>query len=252
MFARSFAAARSRAQAVSARAALFEGCVAAQARGFAAPGRDEANMNELYMRAVEPKPPERTRPSPADISRGHHLSLLATKLLWKRNRVQMRDLNRKTKLKWAAIGALPTEELRREALVIDPYIPFNVRIARVTPPLSGFHSPEEKERERLAAEAAAAHVAKQQAAAGGAGGAAGEAGATEGGVAVEQVEAAAGGAAAGAKGGKAGKKGKSGNRDKRGSIYRDADIIDMSALYMTPLPSSLPGAPPAAPSGKKK
>ncbi len=51
-----------------------------------------------------------------------------------------RDLQRKIRLKWAAIHALPTVELRREALVIDPYVPLRTRVPTQTPPLKGFHS----------------------------------------------------------------------------------------------------------------
>lgn len=51
-----------------------------------------------------------------------------------------RDLQRKLKLKWAAIAALPTKELKLEALTIDPYVPLWYRIPAVTPPLKGFHA----------------------------------------------------------------------------------------------------------------
>lgn len=103
----------------------------------------------------------RQRPTPEEVSEGYKLARTATKLMFKRHYVMNRDLTRKAKLKWAAISALPTEEMQRDALLIDPYIPFNVRVARITPPLSGFHTPEEKERERLIADAAAAAGTKQ-------------------------------------------------------------------------------------------
>lgn len=95
------------------------------------------------------------------------IATLYSKLRMRRSVVMGRDLNRKAKLKWAAIYALPTEQRRREALVVDPYVPLDLRVPRVTPPLAGFHGPEEIERERVAAEAArkAAEAAARLAAA---------------------------------------------------------------------------------------
>ena len=52
--------------------------------------------------------------------------------------MQMKDLTRKLQLKWAAIYALPTPELRAEALFVDPYVPLDLRLATDTPPLLGF------------------------------------------------------------------------------------------------------------------
>ncbi len=96
--------------------------------------------------------------SPADAQRYEASAKLYTKLMWRRERVFKRDLSRKLALKWAALHALPTEDLRREALVIDPFVPAHIRHALQTPPLAGFHGAEDAEREaaRVAQEAAAA------------------------------------------------------------------------------------------------
>ena len=61
-----------------------------------------------------------------------------TKLMWKRDRLKNKDLNRKIKLKWAAIYALPNDEAKKAALIIDPYVPLDYRYATETPPLMGF------------------------------------------------------------------------------------------------------------------
>ena len=60
--------------------------------------------------------------------------------MWKRHHVQSRDLQRKLRLKWAAINVLPTAELRREALVVDPFAPLWTRVPTLSPPLKGFHT----------------------------------------------------------------------------------------------------------------
>ena len=78
---------------------------------------------------------------PEEVARGRALYRTYVKLLWKRHIVQSRDLNRKLRLKWAAIAALPTPELRQEALVVDARIPLRLRVATITPPLHGFHVP---------------------------------------------------------------------------------------------------------------
>jgi hypothetical protein len=78
--------------------------------------------------------------SEADKSKGRDLVNVYTKLMWKRHHVMNRDLQRKLRLKWAAIHALPTAELRRDALFVDPYVPLRIRVPTQTPPLAGFHS----------------------------------------------------------------------------------------------------------------
>jgi hypothetical protein len=62
-----------------------------------------------------------------------------TKLMWKRHHVRNRDLQRKLMLKWAAISALPSVEMKKEALVIDPFVPMWSRVPAATPPVKGFH-----------------------------------------------------------------------------------------------------------------
>lgn len=143
-------------------------------------------MTELFMRAVEPKaqakcvgsllalhcltssheltrahahpPPLRVR-FPADVlARDEAIAKTYTRLMWRRAHVSGRDLNRKLRLKWAAIHALPTHERRVEALVVDPFVPFQLRVPTFTPPLAGFHGAEERERAAAAAAAAAAEA----------------------------------------------------------------------------------------------
>lgn len=83
--------------------------------------------------------------------------------MWKRHHVYNRDLQRKLLLKWAAIYALPSVELRREALVIDPVVPLWTRVPTHTPPLKGFHTEQRAiggdEEDEDAATAAAAKTA---------------------------------------------------------------------------------------------
>ena len=93
-------------------------------------------------------------------------AILFTKLRWKREIVQGKDFSRKVKLKWAAIQTLPTEALRREALVTDPYVPFELHVPKLTPPLLGFKGlaqQDEEEIEAAALEAAKAAVAASKA-----------------------------------------------------------------------------------------
>jgi hypothetical protein len=100
-------------------------------------GRSEAAQNDLYMRALEPKPPAKPVMAPAAAAAAHKVAAVYTKMMWKRDKVLSKDLNRKLLLKWAAVWALPTDELRREALVVDPFVP-GLRVPRQTPPLAGF------------------------------------------------------------------------------------------------------------------
>lgn len=94
---------------------------------------------DLYMRAVEPKPTPLEPLSEEEKAKGRVIANLYVKMMWKRHHVRNRDLQRKIRLKWAAIHALPTVELRREALFVDPYVPLRTRIPTLTPPLKGFH-----------------------------------------------------------------------------------------------------------------
>ena len=80
--------------------------------------------------------------SDAEKAKGAAIYNTYVKLRWKRQRVMARDLQRKIKLKWAAIAALPTPELQREALEVNPMVPLRLRLATITPPLKGFqHEP---------------------------------------------------------------------------------------------------------------
>jgi hypothetical protein len=99
---------------------------------------NSATLTELYMRALEPKPPQHVPMPQAEKKQGRELAKLYTQGLWRRRRMQMKDLTRKLQLKWAAIYALPTPELRAEALFVDPYVPLDLRLATDTPPLLGF------------------------------------------------------------------------------------------------------------------
>lgn len=110
----------------------------------------ESSMNELWMRALEPKPPAKPKMSAADKAKNRKLAVLYTKLMWKREYILKKDLNRKMLLKWAALYALPTDELKREALVVDAWMP-TLKIPRMTPPLAGFQGPEARAEEEAAA-----------------------------------------------------------------------------------------------------
>ncbi len=60
--------------------------------------------------------------------------------MWLRHRAQRHDANVKIRRRLAAIYALPTPELRQEALTVtDLYFPMHSRLATRTPPSSGFH-----------------------------------------------------------------------------------------------------------------
>jgi hypothetical protein len=105
-----------------------------------------AHPRALPLTATAPRParplftppPCSERLSDAEKARGAGLYNTYVKLLWKRQHVMSRDLQRKIKLKWAAIAALPTPELRVEALAVDPFVPLRLRLQTITPPLKGF------------------------------------------------------------------------------------------------------------------
>lgn len=127
-----------RALAHAPFAAVRRPCAGMRAQSSsAAQGRSEATQNDLYMRALEPKPPAKPVMAPAAAAAAHKVAAVYTKMMWKRDKVLSKDLNRKLLLKWAAVYALPTDELRREALVVDPFVP-GLRVPRQTPPLAGF------------------------------------------------------------------------------------------------------------------
>jgi len=118
------------------------------------PARSEAALLDLYALAVEPRaPPAPPPPAPAELARWRSMSSLYVKLMWRRNYVLSRDWNRKARLKWAALHALPTEALRRDALRVDPHVPLELYLPLETPPLAGFHGPEDAARERARVEA---------------------------------------------------------------------------------------------------
>lgn len=103
-----------------------------------------ASLLLLTVHEFPYRPPHdcRTPPSDAEKAKGSALYSTYVKLKWKRERIMARDLQRKIALKWAAIAALPTQELKLEALEVDPFIPLRLRPATITPPLKGFqHDP---------------------------------------------------------------------------------------------------------------
>jgi len=104
---------------------------------------NSATLTELYMRALEPKPPQFVPMPQAEREKGKELAKAYTQGLWRRRRMLMKDLTRKLQLKWAAIYALPTAELREEALFVDPYVPLDLRLSTDTPPLLGFSDGQE-------------------------------------------------------------------------------------------------------------
>jgi hypothetical protein len=136
---------------------LAVGAKSKGAPAAASPARSEAALLDLYAQAIEPRlPPPPPPPSEAQLAEWNHIAKKYVKLMWKRTRVLHRDGNRKARLKWAALHALPTEELRRDALFVDPYVPLELYLPLDTPPLAGFHGPEDAARERARAEAARA------------------------------------------------------------------------------------------------
>lgn len=94
--------------------------------------------------------------------KGEELAKTYTRLMWKRNRVTQKDFARKLKLKWAAIYALPTEELRKQALFFDPYVPLNYRMPTATPPLAGFSGAPEETAKQAASSSASSSAAGQK------------------------------------------------------------------------------------------
>lgn len=119
-------------------------------------------MQELYMRAVEPPPKVLPKPTPEELATWGPLSKLYVKLMWRRERVRSRDWHRKAQLKWAALHALPTPELRREALGVGAPVPLGLFLPQTTPPSTGFHGPEEAARERARQELAARERAREE------------------------------------------------------------------------------------------
>lgn len=157
-----------------------------RSRGHARPLLTNSSLRHCPPQPSNPSPlhckPHRTRALPLALSAylspalcspplsdeekamGRALHSTYVKMMWKRHHVQGRDLQRKLKLKWAAIHALPTPELRREALVIDPFVPSWTRVPTHTPPLKGFHTEQraiggDEEADEEAARQAAAKAA---------------------------------------------------------------------------------------------
>lgn len=100
--------------------------------------KTEAGLQELYMRALEPRPVSLPAVPAEELARRRTLAVAYTQHKWRRRLVRDRDLARKLALKWAAFHCLPTLERKREALVICPYVPLHRRMPSATPPLYGF------------------------------------------------------------------------------------------------------------------
>lgn len=132
------------------------------ATAAAAPGSSDGKMTELYMRAVEPPPRKVPPPTAEEVAAWGEVSRRYVRLMWRRDRVQSRDLHRKVQLKWAALHALPTAELRRDALGVTGHVPLELRIAQLTPPSTGFHGPEEAAKERARQAVAAREAARAE------------------------------------------------------------------------------------------
>jgi len=128
--------------------------------GGPGPAKNATNssaLNELYMRALEPRPPAHVPVSAAERAAGRRAHAAYAQGLWRRHRAQMKDLQRKLALKWSAVHALPSRALQLEALFVDPYVPLDLRLATDTPPLLGFPGGQ------LAEEGGAAAAAKDAA-----------------------------------------------------------------------------------------
>lgn len=66
-----------------------------------------------------------------------------SKMMCERNNRRMSDLQQKVALKWAAVEALPTPELRFAAEVVDstPFPPYR-QVSTWSPPIAGFDKTE--------------------------------------------------------------------------------------------------------------
>jgi hypothetical protein len=157
--------ARCLCRAAGARAPLLP---ARSSRAFAAAPagsashKGEGALTDLYMRAVEPPPRKVPAPTPQELAAWGELSRRYVKLMWRRERVRSRDLDRKLQLKWAALHALPSEALRREALGVTGHVPMELCLPQHTPPSTGFHGPEEAAKERARQEVAARERARAE------------------------------------------------------------------------------------------
>lgn len=78
--------------------------------------------------------------SEEDRAKGEALAKTYTRAMWKRENEQRKDLNHKLNAKMCAIWALPTDELRTEALLVtDPTYRLDMRLPTLTPPMRGWH-----------------------------------------------------------------------------------------------------------------
>lgn len=103
-------------------------------------GNTTDKLNELYLTCLEPPARPVDPLSAEELERGRLLARRYTIGLMRRHKIQEKDLQQKIRHKWRAIHALPTLELRKEALTVtDPCVPLDRPLAAFTPPLRGFH-----------------------------------------------------------------------------------------------------------------
>jgi hypothetical protein len=149
-------------RAPSARALATAPASTSSSSSSSASQKGEGGLTDLYMRAVEPPPRKVPPPTPEEAAAWGALSRRYVQLMWRRERVRARDLHRKVQLKWAALHALPSEALRREALGVTGHVPMELCLPQHTPPSTGFHGPEEAAKERARQEVAARERARAE------------------------------------------------------------------------------------------
>ena len=106
-----------------------------QAKQSADTGGAKQAMYDRIVKALEARPPPRPNHPPEVLAERKKIVDLYHKMRQKEHNAFMKDLGHNGKLKWAAVDALPSEELREEALTIDerPF-PAHRRIFTWTPP----------------------------------------------------------------------------------------------------------------------
>jgi hypothetical protein len=105
-------------------------------------GGDETALRDLYMKCLEPAPKPKWVPTEEWQAKAEVAVKEYTRRMWQRRVHLDKDANRKIKLKWAAIAALPTPELQRAALTIDETdtgVPLERHAMTDTPPHRGWN-----------------------------------------------------------------------------------------------------------------
>jgi hypothetical protein len=100
---------------------------------------ETGRMMEIFSKCLEPPPFEVPKLTPEEAEAGSSLARTYAAQLWRRHNEQHKDLQFKIRARMMAVWALPTEELRREALLVtDVLYPAHARRAEIFPPEKGF------------------------------------------------------------------------------------------------------------------